>query len=473
MCAWGGGKTVNMKSLFIHMDMERNGHFISSDEILNRINEMFVQTAYCNLHSGLLTDCPHREKRPYTGDGNQVMKSLLYNMDAVPFFYKWLEDMADAQTPDGKIPNTVPNFGGGGGYAWGNAVCTLTKELYKYTGDKKVVEKGYQILVRWLDYYKENRDEDCIIRSNGAEWLLGDWLATDTVISNVHYINTACYYIAADTAEYLAKITDDGCAEKWRQLKIQIADSINRIFFDKEKLAYGHGVQGEDVLALAIGIVPEEYRKPLQDKVERHYTEETDYHFDTGIVLTPILINYLTEHGYRELAFRMMTAKSYPSYYTLMENETTFSEHWSKKWPDYYVGEIGNSRLIKGGGDLSHCHPMYGSVAAWLYEKVAGLDLGLLHQRQVQITPYFTENLKWAKADKTTPHGKISVEWEHTEQGLKLRTEIPENLTGICHFPSTYKVMRCQSSGEVFETDEEGYFHFTVPSGQWLYEAQL
>lgn len=461
-----------LQSLFIHMDMEQNGHFSCSDDTLNQINDMFIQTVYCNLHSGLLTDCPHREKRPYTGDGNQIMKSIFYNMDAIPFFYKWLDDISDAQTPDGKIPNTVPNFGGGGGYAWGNVICTLTKELYHYTGDKRVVEKGYEILIGWLDYYQMNRDSDYIIRSNGAEWLLGDWLATDTVVSNVYYINTACYYIAADTAEYLATILGDKQVDKWKQLKKDIADGINRIFFDEEQLKYGHGVQGEDVLALAIGIVPEAYRKPMQEKVQKHYTEGTDYHFDTGIVLTPVLIQYLTDHGFPDIAYRMMTAKTYPSYYTLMEKETTFSEHWSKQWPDFYVGEVGNSRLIKGGRDLSHCHPMYGSVVSWLYERVAGLSLDMLYQKKVGITPYFTGHLTWAKAQKETPYGRTSVEWEHTESGLRLRVKIPENLIGICHLPSGYKEMKCRALGELLKADERGYFHFTIPSGEWIYETK-
>ena len=92
----------------------------------------------------------------------------------------------------------------------------------------------------------------------------------------------------------------------------------------------------------------------------------------------------------RDIAYRLMTAKTYPSYYTLMEDDTTFAEHWSKKWPDYYYGNE-NSRFIKGGGDLSHCHPMYGSVCSWLYERVAGLDLTELYRKYVGIHPYFTD----------------------------------------------------------------------------------
>ena len=506
----GKVRISNLQSLFIHTDAERNGHFSCSEESLNRINEMFIQTLFCNMHSGLVTDCPHREKLPYTGDGNLVMKASLYNLDTIPFYYKWIEDILDAQTPEGLIPNSAPYLGGGGGYAWGNAVCFVTKYLFAYTGDIEIAERGYRAVIKWLAYYETKRDEDYVVRSNSHTWMLGDWLAPDTVASNVYYISTVCYLQAVDVAIFLAELLSGEQPEKeqtekvqpeekqlergqpeeeqpergqserkesykeqlaeWQKLKERITAGINKVFFNPEKLSYGNGVQGEDVLALAAGIVPKQYEEALQKKVEHHYTEETEYHLDTGIVLTPILIEYLTDHGYREIAWRIMTAKSYPSYYSLMENETTFSEHWSKKWPDYYIGD-NKSRLVRGGGDLSHCHPMYGSVVSWLYERVAGLDLSLLYQKKVQILPYFTDCLAWAKADKILPYGKVSVEWENTENGLTLQVVIPKGLTGICRFPSQYKQLRCTSSGKVI-TAENGIFQFELQSGTWIMKAK-
>ncbi len=355
-----------LRSLFIHMDMERNGFFRCSEDILNRINETFLQTAYCNLHSGLLTDCPHREKLPYTGDGKLVMKSVCYNLDGLDFYYKWFRDILDSQTAEGLIPNSAPYFGGGGGYAWGNAVCTVSKLLYCYTGDLQVARAGYEAIQKWIGYCKSESDGNHIIRSNSHTWMLGDWLAPDVVCSNVYYISTVCYLQAVKTALFFAQIIDPDNCGKWEQLRRDITDGINRVFFDKSKCSYGNGVQGENTLALSEGIVPEAYQSRMKARLRHHYTVGTGGHLDTGIVLTPILLSYLTDHEYRDIAWTMMTVKTYPSYYHLMENDTTFSEHWSKKWPDFYFGEVGNSRLVKGGGDLSHCHPMYGSVIAWL-----------------------------------------------------------------------------------------------------------
>lgn len=466
----GNVEITDLYSCFIHMEAEQNGHVSCSEESLNRLNEMFLQTLYCNMHSGLISDCPHREKRPYTGDTNIIMKAANYNLDMVGYFYKWMDDILDAQTIDGLIPNTAPHLDGGGGYAWGNAICTISKELYCFTGDKDIVRQCYQAVEKWLGYYEAHRDENYIIRSNSHPWMLGDWLAPDTVESDVYYISTVCYYMAVDTMIFLGDVLEES-TDNWKNLRSSIAEGINAIFFKPNKLSYGNGVQGEDVLALSVGIVPKEYEAALKEKVRTHYSKETDYHLDTGIVLTPILIQYLTDHGYREQAYRIMTAKTYPSYYNLMENDTTFSEHWSKMWPDYYIGDD-KSRLVKGGGDLSHCHPMYGSVASWLYERVAGLDFTMLYAGKILIRPYFTDFLEWAKADKVLPYGKAEISWQNRNGKFELELEIPQSLIGECCIPSVYKTLTCQQTGKVYEISMDGCFHLDVPFGKWSFQTE-
>ncbi len=463
-----GVEIQDLRSFFICMDMEENGHFGCSEELFNQIHETFLQTLRCNMHSGIVMDCPHRERLPYTGDGKLVMKSACYSQDLIGFYYKWFRDLLDAQTEEGLIPNTAPYMGGGGGYAWGNAIATVSWQLYAMTGDGKVAKEGYEAVVRWLGYYESKRDENYIIRSNSHSWMLGDWLAPEVVTSNVYYISTVCYLQAAKTALQLAECLQLPDCEKWENLCLRIAEGINRVFFDGEKYAYGNGVQGENVLALAEDVVPEQHLRKMHEDLRRHYTEKTNYHLDTGIVLTPVLLYYLTDHGFRDIAHRIMTAKTYPSYYNLMENDTTFSEHWSKKWPDYYFGEPGNSRLVKGGGDLSHCHPMYGSVVSWLYERVAGMDLSELYRQVVLVKPCFMDQLAWAKADKKTKYGQVGVEWSNAQGKYSLCVSVPQGLTAHCRFPADCRQLKNTATGEIYYPDGEGCYDFTLNAGCWI-----
>ena len=458
----------SIESLFIHTDLKKESSFACSEEIFNQINDTFLQTVFSNMHSGIIMDCPHREKLPYTGDGKLVMKSVCYNLQAVDLYRKWFQDLLDSQREDGYIPNSAPYMGGGGGYAWGNAICTVTKLLYQFTGDEQVLKDGYPAILKWIRFYDSHCTKEKIIYSNSQAWMLGDWLAPDITESNVPYISTMCYLEAVKIAIEVAGILKLQDVNDLKRLEEEIIDGVNRTFFDRNCLSYGNGVQGEDVLALAMNIVPNEYVQALKDKVEHHYRVETAYHLDTGIVLTPILIEYLTEHGYGDIAYKIMTSKTYPSYYNLMDGDTTFPEHWSKKWPDYYTS-INDNCLIKGGGDLSHCHPMYGSVCSWLYERVAGLDLTGLWKKEVGIHPYFTDCLTWAKADKIISYGKVSVEWKKDAKGLLLEFQIPEGLTGRVEFPSNYQVLVNQGTGERYLCNAEGMFSFSVCSGNWTF----
>lgn len=465
-----GVEITGLCSLFLHMDLARDGSFQCGEGLLEKINQTFLQTLFSNMHSGMIMDCPHRERLPYTGDGKLVMKSAIYNLDAVDYYYKWFWDILDAQSEQGLIPNSAPYFGGGGGYAWGNALCTVSKLLYCFTADQRVAQQGYEALVKWLSYYETKRDEDYIIRSNSHTWMLGDWLSPQVVTSNVYYISTVCYLQAVRTALFLAPIVSPEDCGKWKTLEASVISGINRVFFCRETCTYGNGVQGENMLALAEGLVPDEYRIRMEQDLRHHYSVETDYHLDTGIVLTPVLLDYLTEHGCRDIAWKIMTATTYPSYYNLMEGDTTFSEHWSKKWPDYYFGEPGNSRLVKGGGDLSHCHPMYGSVAAWLYEKVAGLDMTRLYQKQVWVTPYFMDQLSWAEATKKTAFGPVRVSWFRKE-GYVLELEIPQGLDAICRFPAYCESLVNEQNGQIYLSEENGYYEFKLPAGIWRIQS--
>ncbi len=427
-------ETGNIESLFISSDIKQDGYFHCSEDIFNRLHEATRLTYQCNLHSGMLSDCPHREKRPYTGDGRLVMKSMLYMMDSEKFYRKWLIDLFDAQQEDGLIPNSAPYLGGGGGYAWANALCTVPEWLYRFTGDMEIIKEAYPRLLHLLKYYEAHRDSDFIIRRNGHEWMLGDWLAPDPIQSNVHYISTVCYLEAAETALQFAerlhllhecKTSDIVNLQKLIQ---QIRGALNDVFFHADTLVYGNGVQGENVLALAYNLPQtDEIKARLREKVREHYTTKTDYHLDTGIVLTPILIDYLTDNGMEEIAFQIMTNKTYPSYYSLLEVDTTLSEHWSKKWPTYVFNE-GEDDVVEGGGDTSHCHPMYGSVVSWLYERVAGLDLSQLYEKKVRIAPAFLSYMKEAEASKQTVYGEISVKWMVDGAKLMMELIIPEGL---------------------------------------------
>jgi alpha-L-rhamnosidase len=79
----------NLKSLkaagrVVRSDFDRNGAWTSSNTLLNKIYDAGVWSQMSNL-VGYPTDCPHREKGAYTGDGQVIAETSVYDFHSAPF----------------------------------------------------------------------------------------------------------------------------------------------------------------------------------------------------------------------------------------------------------------------------------------------------------------------------------------------------------------------------------------------------
>ena len=427
-----GAEILDLQSLFITSNMKEDGEFSCENVLLTRLYEAFILTQRDNMHCGVPSDCPHREKLPYTGDGQLVAEAAMYAFEAESFYRKWVRDIIDAQGKNGWVPYTAPYISGGGGYWWCNALTSTPLTVYDMTGDKTVLSEALKGMVKLVDCYTSMHDGDYIIRRSCASWLLGDWLAPDVIASDIAYINTLAYYSAALQTRRTAKILSDReTVAKMDGVLEKVKESINKNFFDAENLRYGNGRQGEDLLPFVFGIVPEEYEDALWKKVVAHYKETGC--IDTGIVLTPVLLELLTARGEIDVVYEIMNRHEYPSFHYMLAGETTLCEHWSKYWPKIKSAEDKEEVLE---GDVSHCHPMYGSVVAWMYKHVAGLDLSELSNGKIIYAPKFMSRIQRASAAKPTSRGRAAIGYD-LYGGLKMKITVPYGLEGEVRLPLT------------------------------------
>lgn len=456
-----GTEITGLRSLFLHTETQESGVF-DSVPLLKHIERSSVLTMLDNMHSGLLTDCPHREKRPYTGDGRAIAESLLYAFDGEALLGKWLDDILAAQDETGCVPYTAPHFGGGGGFAWGAAIADIPFRLYEYTGDKAYLQKSYTGICKWIAYCGRYVEEG-IIRNNGKKWCLGDWMTPGITKFSIPFMSTVSYYQSVSLAERMAEILGYETVSL-SALKQQIAAAINARFFHEAEVRYCSGVQGENVWPLALGIVPPQYRQALCGRIRRGY-EENGFRIDTGFLTTPVLFETLFTNGMEDVAYKLLMQREYPSYGYMLDGETTLSENWAKKWPDYSFCEKGS--IVKGGGELSHCHPMYGSIVAILYKYVAGLNLSALHKKEILFSPKLLLYMNMASASKMTPFGYASVQWERKEK-LRMKVIIPKGLSGRFVFPyetEKEKLFVEETGQPVAPSGKQGSFR--LPAGAW------
>ncbi|MBQ9355042.1 MAG: family 78 glycoside hydrolase catalytic domain [Clostridia bacterium] len=418
---------ISLNSLFIASTIKKNGDFECSNDIFNRLYKAFITTQRANMHCGVPTDCPHREKLPYTGDGQCTAKSVFYSFDFENFYNKWLTDIIDSQGENGFIPYSAPALGGGGGCWWSNALVELPFYMYYFTGDINLIKKAYNPTKKLLDFYFTMCNGDYIVVKSKEKWLLGDWIAPETVISSNSFINTIAYFVAAEKYKKMSQLLDNREEEKWADcLAGKIKNAINKTFFDEKTINYSHGVQGENAIALYYGIVPEKYKNLLFNKLADEYDKSG--HIDTGMVITPLLINLLTKNKRCDVAYKLMDCKDYPSFAFMLKDETTLCEHWSKYWPTYSPDN--GKTIVPGGGDVSHCHPVLGAVVYWLNESVGGLNLSNLYKKQIVYSPKFIDYVDYAKSSNQTKFGLASIEY-HNKDTFTMAITIPKNVEGV------------------------------------------
>ena len=119
--------------------------FHSTNEQLNWMYETYLRTQLDNMHSGIPSDCPHLEKRGYTGDGELVAECAMMLLDSKKFYRKWLYDISDCQDRvSGHVQYTAPYVRSGGGPGgWGCAIVEVPWQHYLHYGEASVLDQYY------------------------------------------------------------------------------------------------------------------------------------------------------------------------------------------------------------------------------------------------------------------------------------------------------------------------------------------
>ncbi|MDG0812796.1 family 78 glycoside hydrolase catalytic domain [Cohnella rhizosphaerae] len=263
--------------VIVHASVDSGGSFECSDETLNRIQRMYRWSQLSNLHGGVPSDCPHRERLGYTGDGHITAKAAMYNFGMASFYRKWVQDIGDAQNVrTGFVPHTAPFNGGGGGPGWGSAYVIVPWLAYRAYGDLSLLRDHYEGMKRWVDYLHGCTDDGCIVeREEPGSWCLGDWCIPGSIELPERVVNT---YFHAYVTQLLGRIAQVlGSGEDQRRYEARYADiclAFNARFLDPDRNRYSIGRQGADLFAYALGCVPPEREPVIRNRLLMQYAEE-------------------------------------------------------------------------------------------------------------------------------------------------------------------------------------------------------
>lgn len=438
----------------VHTDVPSAGMFMCSNSLFNKIEENYRRTQWGNLHGGVPSDCPHRERRGYTGDGQIAAEAAIYNFDMAAFYTKWVNDIADAQNAEsGYVPNTAPFQHGGGGVAWGSAYVIIPWYMYLYYGDVRILKRHYAGMKKYIDYLASQRDSTGLI----IEPALGVWAAPDPVEVPPALVSTAYFYHILTLMSEISIVTghpDDRIL--FDQLAGETKSAFNAQYYHKDRKSYSIGRQGTNVFALGFDLVPDSLREEVFRTLVRHLEQDTKGHFDTGMMATPLLLDVLTEHGRQDLAYTLMNQRDFPSFGQAIDlGATTLWETWR--------------------GSDSHDHPMYGSVCRWFFRGLAGIrpDPKKPGFRHVIIDPHPVRNLEEVRVVYHSISGNIVSYWHMDGDDFLLKVEIPANTTGTVCLPAGEKQEIEVKGGEaVRQETAKGRAVYSIPSGKYEFQSK-
>nr|WP_321354135.1 family 78 glycoside hydrolase catalytic domain [uncultured Draconibacterium sp.] len=408
----------------INTYIEESAKFETSNPLFNEVNEIWKRSQTDNMHGGIASDCPHRERSPYTGDGQVACITVMHNFDAQNFYYKWIQDIIGAQNVEtGYVPNGAPwQPGCGGGVAWGAAVNIMPWEFYVHYGAVDMLEEAYEPMKEYVRYMQTWVDNEGIMYSqrvglNGEvlRWFnLGDWvtpgdLPPDELVHTFYFWR--CADITAKAAEVLGKRRE---AKRYVKLAEATKKAFHKRFFDSEKGTYGNS--GANIFALKMGVPEAEYARVI--KALKENIKKNKGHLDTGIFGTQFFFEVLTENGMHDLAYDAMNKKEEPGYGRwLTLGATTSWEHWDT------------------GG--SHNHPMFGGGLVWLYRQLAGMqaDEEIPGYRHIIFHPQPVDEMEFANYYNKTPYGKAGIKWQQDEGKLNVDIIVPVGCTATVILP--------------------------------------
>jgi alpha-L-rhamnosidase len=401
----------SVRGRVVHSAVEPVGDFAASKPILNQIQHLIRWGQSTNLHS-IPTDCDQRnERQGWMGDAQVTAEEAMLNFDMAAFYTNFIRDMRDVQGADGTITDTVPHRYGQrpADPAWGTAYPLITWYMYQQYGDRRILEENYEGLKKYVDFLHSQAPDNVLSYS-----YYGDWVSIvktpGALVSDFYY----CWdvQILAKIAQLLGKSAD---AHAYTQLATEIQEAFNREFYDPKTGNYANGTQTANTLPLYLDIVPKEARGSVAGNLTNDIVYGHDTHVTTGFIGVKYLLPLLTRMGRNDLAYELATQTTYPSWGYMVENgATTLWELWENK---------------TGPAMNSHNHPMFGSVGAWFYQALAGIDnqSGSVGYEHILIQPRIVRDLTWASGTVRTVRGTVSSSWTHAPGAVTLQVEIPVN----------------------------------------------
>jgi alpha-L-rhamnosidase len=463
----------DVTGVVVHSDTPLTSRFESSDPMANQLFRNIVWTQRSNFVE-VPTDCPQRDERlGWTGDAQVYARAASFHADTAAFYTKWLDDLAEAQLPNGAYPDYAPypmQHGGDGyayGTAWMDAGVIVPWAVWRAYGDLDVIDRQWPGMRRFLEFRKQQSPD---LRGGNKFNRWGDWLSVGST-TPVEYVDAVYFAWSTRLMRQMAAATRrSGEGEEYRKLQQAL-----RMQFDKDYAAAGGllKVPTQTAYALALAYNQEDSGATEMARELARMIRENGYRMTTGFLGTYPLLTVLSDGGQHDLAVRLFQSRQFPSWgYEVENGATTVWERWNS-----YTKDKGFFSPAMN----SFSHYAFGAVSEWMFRRLAGIDGTPGFQRLI-IRPGPPspgsnpdhQPIDWVNAEYRSIRGTVSVRWKREAAAFTLEVTVPANVEATVVLPAR-DARSVSEGGKPVKVDHfgDGRANVQVESGTYRFRSTI
>ena len=392
-----------VRKLEMNSDLEKTGDIVTSHAGITKIWDAVKRSWRSNIFTGPM-DCPTREKNFWNGDIQVFATTASWYNDTEAILSRWTEAGRKMEL---------------GVYGWEDEEYILPLILYRFYGNKEVIETKYPVVQALITKRKGGMASGSL---PSTEARYGDHQAIKPVdkkfFTDAYY--TYMFKSAAEMAEILGKTED---AAKYNAEFEACRAAFNTKYYLPAENDYTPKVQGGLVFPIAFGIADEAVIPALAETLN-NYVIADGYHLTTGFMGNEFNLGILCDYGYGETAWKALTNESSPSLLYMLSTFKggTTTESWGG-----YSASWGTSMN----------HYSVGCLSRWFFEHLGGITITSPGFKTVSIKPYFFEEMGDCDVTYMSDYGLIESKWvyDKTDKLFSWTVTIPDGITADVSLP--------------------------------------
>lgn len=427
-------KLDDFTGLVLYDEMPFTGTFETSNEIINAVYRNATWGIRGNYRS-MPTDCPQRDERMgWTGDRTTGCYGESYIFDNHRLYAKWLQDLEDSQFENGALPDVAPAYWRNytDNMTWPGAFITVADMIWRRFGDFRTVEQHYDAMKRWMLHMKKYYLKDGILIRD----TYGDWCVPPESPELIHSQDTnritwpAClstpYYVkyCGIMGGFATNLHREDDVQYFKNEINTVTKAYNARYFDSVSGCYANNTVTANILPLAFWMVGPNYEHNVLEHIVEKTEKDFDGHVSTGVVGIQHLMRTLTDYGRGDLALRMATDTTYPSWgYMVKNGATTIWELWN--------GDTGDPAMNSGNHVM-----LLGDLIIWYYEYLGGIRPLAPGYSKIMLKPYPIKGLDYVNCSYQSVSGLIKSKWKRNGNRFEWEILIPANTTAEVWLPT-------------------------------------